>query len=29
MGSVLPSSMVDKGFEPRSGQTKNYEIGIC
>ena len=29
MGSVLPSSMVDQGFEPGSGQTKNYEIGIC
>jgi len=23
------SSAVDRGFEPRSGQTKDYEIGIC
>ena len=29
MGSVLPSSMVDQGFEPGSGQTKDYNIGIC
>ena len=21
--------MVDRGFEPWSGQTKDYEIGIC
>ena len=27
--SVLASSAVDRGFEPRSGQTKDYEIGIC
>ena len=27
--SVLFSSAVDRGFEPRSGQTKAYEIGIC
>ena len=27
--SVLISSAVDRGFEPRSGQTKDYEIGIC
>jgi len=26
---VLASSAVDHGFEFRSGQTKNYEIGIC
>jgi hypothetical protein len=26
---VLSSSMVDRGFEPRSGQTKDYTIGIC
>ena len=26
---VLASSAVDRGFEPRSGQTKDYEIGIC
>ena len=29
MVSVLASSVVDLGFEPRSGQTKDYEIGIC
>ena len=27
--SVFVSSVVDRGFEPRSGQTKDYEIGIC
>ena len=27
--SVLPSSVVDRGFECRSGKTKDYEIGIC
>jgi hypothetical protein len=27
--SVLLSSAVDHGFEPRSGQTKDYKIGIC
>jgi hypothetical protein len=27
--SVLASSSVDRGFELRSGQTKDYEIGIC
>ena len=27
--SVFASSAVDRGFEPRSGQTKDYEIGIC
>jgi hypothetical protein len=26
---VLVSSAVDRGFEPRSGQTKDYAIGIC
>ena len=26
---VLASSVVDRGFQPRSGQTKDYEIGIC
>jgi hypothetical protein len=26
---VLASSAVDIGFEPWSGQTKDYEIGIC
>ena len=29
MVSVLASSVVDRGFEPRSGQTKDYAIGIC
>ena len=29
MVSVLASSAVDRGFKPRSGQTKDYEIGIC
>ena len=29
MVSVLASSAVDDGFEPRSGQTKDYKIGIC
>ena len=29
MVSVLASSAVDCGFEPRSGQTKDYKIGIC
>jgi hypothetical protein len=29
MVSVLASSEVDRGFEPRSGQTKDYKIGIC
>ena len=27
--SVLGSSAVDRGIEPRSGQTKDYKIGIC
>ena len=29
MVSVLVLSAVDRGFEPRSGQTKDYKIGIC
>jgi hypothetical protein len=29
MVSVLALSVVDIGFEPRSGQTKDYKIGIC
>ena len=29
MVSVLVSSAVDREFEPRSGQTKDYKIGIC
>ena len=28
MVSVLTSSAVDRGLEPRSGQTKDYNIGI-
>jgi len=27
--SVFSSSAVDHGFEPRSGQTKDYTIGVC
>ena len=26
---MLASSAVDCGFEPRSGQTKDYKTGIC
>ena len=29
MVSMLASSAVDRGFEPRSGQAKDYKIGIC
>ena len=29
MVSVLASSVIDRGFEPRSGQTKDYKIGMC
>ena len=29
MVSVLVSSAVDHGFEPWSGQTKDFKIGIC
>ena len=29
MVCVLASSAVDRGLEPRSGQTKDYKIGIC
>ena len=29
MVSVLASSAVDRGFEPRSGQTKDYKIDMC
>ena len=29
MASVLATSAVGHGFEPLSGQTKWYEIGIC
>ena len=28
-GSMLASSVVDRGFEPRLGQTKDYKISIC
>ena len=28
-GSVLSSSVVGRGFEPRSGQIKDYKIGMC
>ena len=29
MVSMRASSAVDSGFEPQSGQTKDYEVGIC
>ena len=29
MVSVLALSAVDCGFQPRSGQTKDYQIGNC
>ena len=29
MVSRFASIAVDRGFEPRSGQTKDYQIGIC
>jgi hypothetical protein len=29
MVSMLALSAVDRGFEPGSGQTKDYKIGIC
>ena len=29
MVSAIVSSAVDRGFELRSAQTKDYEIGIC
>jgi hypothetical protein len=29
MVSLSASSAVDRGFEPRSGQTKDYKIVIC
>jgi hypothetical protein len=29
MVSGLSSSAIDRGFESRSGQTKDYEIGMC
>ena len=29
MDSVLTSSVVDRGFKPWLGKTKDYKIGIC
>ena len=29
MVNMLASSVVDRGFQPWSGQTKDYKIGIC
>jgi hypothetical protein len=29
MVNVVASSVVDRGFEPRSGQTQDYEHSIC
>jgi hypothetical protein len=29
MVSVIASSAVDRGFEPRSSQTRDYGIGMC
>ena len=29
MVSVPALSVVDRGFEPRSGPTKDYKIGLC
>jgi hypothetical protein len=29
MVSVLASSVVDRGFGPRSGQTKDYKFDVC
>ena len=29
MVSMFTSSTVDRGFEPRSGQTKDCKLGIC
>ena len=29
MVSVLASSVIDRGFEPRSVQTKDYTINMC
>ena len=29
MVSMLALSAVDRGFEPWSGQTEDYKIGIC
>jgi hypothetical protein len=29
MVSILTLSLIDHGFKPRSGKTKDYKIGIC
>ena len=29
MVNMLASNAVDRGFEPRSGQTKDFKIAIC
>jgi hypothetical protein len=29
MVNMLASNAVDRGFEPRSGQTKDFKIDIC
>ena len=29
MVSMLVSRAMDRGFEPRSGQTKDHKIGMC
>ena len=29
MVTVHPSSVIDRGFERRSGQIKDFKIGIC
>ena len=29
MVNALASSVVDRGFKPWTGQTKDYKIGIC
>ena len=29
MVNMLAPRVVDHGFEPRSGETKDYKIGIC
>ena len=29
IASILAPSVVDRGFEFRSGQTKDYKIGMC
>ena len=29
MVNMLVLSVVDRGFEPQSGQTEDYKIGIC